>query len=221
MTAVRILLQRSAARLETMAKQIEAGEGSPALLVEFRRQMSIHAGIQMKAKGAQTEIARALQAFKIPPAPKCHLRRFKLCYRKQAAASWPQKMATGYLKALKEGGQSNANKYVSGAWYQQISNVWMEVYINGLLSYFPTHLKNGLGNPLFMTYNTLADLGAATIGTGIRAGGRVVGKDADPEGVYYEDVFARIYGLGKHLVTLWSQPARPSKMKRLQMRSIK
>ena len=54
------------ARLETLAKQIEAGEGSPALLVEFRRQMSIHAGIQMKAKGAQTEIARALQAFKIP-----------------------------------------------------------------------------------------------------------------------------------------------------------
>ena len=49
MTAVRILLQRSATRLEDMAKRIQAGEGSPQLLVDFRRQMSIHAGVQMKA----------------------------------------------------------------------------------------------------------------------------------------------------------------------------
>lgn len=205
MTAVRILLQRSAAKLETLAKQIEAGEGSPALLVEFRRQMSIHAGIQMKAKGAQTEIARALQAFKIPAGTQVPAEALNALLQETGGDKLATSMARGYLDALKEGGQANANKYVAGAWYQRIEGVWMEVYINGLLSYFPTHLKNGLGNPLFMVYNTLTDLGAATIGTGLRAGGRVIGKDANPEGVYFEDVFARIYGFtqsfGDALVT--------------------
>ena len=74
------------------------------------------------------------------------------CYRKQAAASWLRRWLK-VLDALKEGGQANANKYVNGAWGQRIEGVWMEVYINGLLSYFPTHLKNALATPLFMTYN--------------------------------------------------------------------
>mgnify|MGYP003149150056 FL=1 len=64
MTAVRILLQKSADRLTNLAKEIRDGDNSADALIKFRRQMAIHAGIQMKAKGAQTEIARALQAFR-------------------------------------------------------------------------------------------------------------------------------------------------------------
>ena len=66
MTALRVLLQKSGKRLQEMAVQIQSGLASPKAMIDFRRQMSIHAGIQMKAKGAQTEIARAMQAFKIP-----------------------------------------------------------------------------------------------------------------------------------------------------------
>ena len=203
MTAVRILLQRSAARLETMAKQIQAGEGSPALLVEFRRQMSIHAGIQMKAKGAQTEIARALQAFKIPAGTQVPAEALNAMLQETGGDKLAVKMAEGYLTALKEGGQANANKYVNGAWGQRIEGVWMEVYINGLLSYFPTHLKNGLATPLFMTYNMLTDLTAASIGTVNRAGARMVGKDADPDGMYFQDVFARAYGFMQAFGDAW------------------
>jgi len=203
MTAVRILLQKSAARLETMAKQIQAGEGSPALLVEFRRQMSIHAGIQMKAKGAQTEIARALQAFKIPAGTQVPAEALNAMLQETGGGKLAEKMAKGYLDALEEGGQANANKYVNGAWGQRIEGVWMEVYINGLLSYFPTHLKNAIANPLFMTYNTLTDLTAASIGTVTRTGARMVGKDADPDGVYFQDVFARVYGFSQAFGDAW------------------
>ena len=203
MTAVRILLQRSAARLETMAKQIQAGEGSPALLVEFRRQMSIHAGIQMKAKGAQTEIARALQAFKIPAGTQVPAEALNAMLQETGGSKLAEKMAEGYLTALKEGGQANANKYVNGAWGQRIEGVWMEVYINGLLSYFPTHLKNALATPLFMTYNMMADLGAATWGSAFRASARMVGKEGDPEGVYFQDVFARAYGFTQAFGDAW------------------
>ena len=197
MTAVRILLQRSASRLSDMAKQIAAGEGSPKLLVDFRRQMSIHAGIQMKAKGAQTEIARALQAFKIPAGTQVPEEAISAILKESGGAELTTNMAKGYLQAIEEGGQPNGNKYVAGAWYQNIENIWMEVYINGLLSHSTTHLKNFLATPLFMTYNVLADIIAAGLGTTQRAAAGALGRQASPDGVYFEDVFARIYGFSR------------------------
>ena len=197
MTAARILMQKSGQRLTEMARQIQSGLGSPKLLVDFRRQMSIHAGIQMKAKGAQTEIARALQAFKIPAGTEVPGEAIEALLTESGGPNLAKKMADGYLEALEKGGQANANKYVSGAWYQKVPDVWLEVYMNGLLSYFPTHIKNGLGTPLFMVYNTLVDLGAAGIGGAIRTGQRAVGANVDTEGVFAEDVFMRLYGYTK------------------------
>ena len=37
----------------------------------------------------------------------------------------------------------------------------------------------------------MADMLAASIGSGIRTGQRLVGKEVNPEGVYFEDLFAR------------------------------
>lgn len=199
MTAVRVLLQKSASRLEELAKKVETGDASPNDLVAFRRQMSIHAGIQMKAKGAQTEIARALQSFRIKTGTDIPDIQAQVILDETGGTKLAQDMAKGYLDALKTGGQANANKYVSGAWYQKIGDIWQEVYINGLLSWAPTHLKNMLATPLFMTYNLMADMLAAGIGTGVRTGQRLVGKQVNPEGVYFEDLFARVYGYSKSL----------------------
>ena len=88
---------------------------------------------------------------------------------------------------------------MAGAWYQKLGDIWQEVYVNGLLSWAPTHLKNMLATPLFMTYNLMADMLAASIGSGIRTGQRLVGKEVNPEGVYFEDLFARVYGYSKSL----------------------
>ena len=153
MTAVRVLLQKSAARLEELAKKVESGDASPNDLVAFRRQMSIHAGIQMKAKGAQTEIARALQSFRIKTGTNIPDVQAQVILDETGGSKLAQKMAKGYLDALRTGGQANANKYVAGAWYQKLGDIWQEVYVNGLLSWAPTHLKNMLATPLFMTYN--------------------------------------------------------------------
>ena len=208
MTAVRILLQRSAARLKSMAEEIQAGKGSPQLLVDFRRQMSIHAGIQMKAKGAQTEIARALQAFKIPAGTTVPDEALTALLNESGGSKLAKKMAAGYLDALKEGGQGKANKYVFGAWGQKIEGIWMEVYINGLLSYFPTHIKNALATPLFMSYNIMADLSGAAIGASIRSGQRMMGMQPTPDGVHFEDVFARIAGYNQSFRDAWAVAAK-------------
>ena len=84
----------------------------------------------------------------------------------------------------------------------------MEVYMNGLLSYLPTHLKNGLGTPLFMMYNTLTDLLTATGASAFRAGQRAVGANTNPDGVYFEDVFARVYGFSQSLGDAWVTAAK-------------
>ena len=208
MTALRILLQRSAAKLENMAIQIQSGLASPKAMIDFRRQMSIHAGIQMKAKGAQTEIARAMQAFKIPVGTQVPADVMDAILADSGGDKLVKKMAQGYLDALKEGGQTNANKYVSGAWSQKIEGVWMEVYINGLLSNTTTQIKNLLGTPLFMTYNVLTDLLSASAGTIFRTGARLAGRDPDPDGVHFEDVFARVYGFGQSFGDAWTVAAK-------------
>lgn len=204
MTALRVLLQKSGKRLQEMAVQIQSGLASPKAMIDFRRQMSIHAGIQMKAKGAQTEIARAMQAFKIPVGTQVPAEVMDGILKEAGGRGLTQKMAKGYLEALAEGGQANANKYVSGAWSQKVEDVWMEVYMNGLLSYFPTHFKNGLATPLFMTYNVLTDLMSASIGATFRTGARLAGRDVDPDGVHFEDVFARVYGFGQSFGDAWA-----------------
>ena len=208
MTATRILLQRSGDRLEKLAREIKAGDGSPAKLVEFRRQMSIHAGIQMKAKGAQTEIARAMQAFKIPVGTEVSAENLTAILNDTGGPRLAADMATGYLDALEAGGRANANKYVSGAWYQKAESVWFEVYMNGLLSATTTQMKNAIATPLFMTYNAIADLGAASVGAMTRAGGRAVGREGDPDGMYFEDIFARLYGYSRSLGDAWATAAK-------------
>ena len=57
-----------------------------------------------------------------------------------------------------------------------------EVYMNGLLSATTTQMKNAISTPLFMTYNTIADLGAASVGALSRAGARAIGREGDPDG---------------------------------------
>ena len=56
-----------------------------------------------------------------------------------------------------------------------------------------------MATPIFQTYNVFADLLTATGGTVVRAGQRAIGKEVNPDGVFFEDVFARIYGYGRSL----------------------
>ena len=190
MTAVRILLQKSADRLTNLAKEIRDGDNGADKLIEFRRQMAIHAGIQMKAKGAQTEIARALQAFKIPTSADTPVEALQSVVDEYGGTQTNMNIAKAYLKILDENGQAAANKFAFGTLYARTRDAWLEVYINGMLSYLPTHLKNALGTPLFMVYNLMADLTGAGLGGGMR----LTGLSSNPDGMYAEDVFARVNG---------------------------
>jgi len=72
MVAARLLMVRSAARLEDLMLQILGPEGArdARTLLTYRRQMALHGQILLQVKGAQTEIARALQSFNMPVDPR-------------------------------------------------------------------------------------------------------------------------------------------------------
>lgn len=229
MTALRILLQNSAKKLATIAEKIEAGDNSNATLLAFRKQMASHAALQMKAKGAQTEIARALQAFRIPVGVTDYTAAADELLTETGGPKLAEDLAKGYLKALRTGGSGEANKYAARGWQAKTTGVFHEIYINGLLSWPTTHFKNILGTPLFVAYNGLVDLGTATAMTAVRGGRRAMGMNVSPDGIYFEDVFARYYGMNQAFRDAWivagktfetEIPAGSSKIEGTQLRAI-
>ena len=212
MTAVRQLLVKSAESLENLSSKIASGQYTPEDLIKFRRQMAVHAGIQMKAKAAQTEIARAMQAFNIPAGSRSGIIRSDMIdqmLQESGGAKLAIKLAKGYQKTIKEGGRAAGNIYVDKGWYAKTSKIWNEIYINGLLSHTTTHMKNLIATPVFQLYQIPEEILAGTYGIaerGIRDGLGKLGfaaRGAD-DGVYIGQSFARIYGWSKAFREAWT-----------------
>lgn len=64
--AARQLWAASGEKLIELAKKAESPNASPIEMYEFRKMMAVHAAIQDEVLGARTEIARALNSWKIP-----------------------------------------------------------------------------------------------------------------------------------------------------------
>ena len=205
MLAVRRLLIRSGDRLVEMAKSIDEGNNSTAELIQFRRQLAIHGGIQAHAKGAQTEIARALQSFNIPASartPAQTQQMLQAILDESGGQGVTQKIATQILNSHKAGGRPGVNDVVRNRWWsaRNIEGVLAEVYVNGLLSSPVTHLKNFVGTPLFMAYNLPVELLAGAIGTVERSVLRTAGRDT---GVFIGEATARFFGLTQSMRDAW------------------
>ena len=232
MTAARILLVKSGERLVTMATKIKDGQATAVEMVEFRRQMAIHAGIQQQAKAAQTEIARALQAFNIPASANTVELRGDFAatlLNETGGAGSTEKLAKSLLDnratAIKNGQNPNAasNKFVEKGAFALTEKAVLEVVVNGMLSMFPTHLKNFFATPLFMAYRNVEELGAGLIGTGDRAVRKALGKPLSDDEVYIGQFVARMYGQVKSVreafmvaADTWKLEAAADPMSKLQ-----
>lgn len=203
MTAARILLVKSGERLTVMATKIRDGQATALEMVEFRRHMAIHAGIHQQAKAAQTEIARALQAFNIPVSantPEARADFAQTLLNESGGADSTEALARGMLaareKALKYGRNPNAaaNKYAEKGAFALSRDAVYEIVINGMLSWFPTHAKNALATPLFMMFRSIEEVTAGIYGTGERAVKKTLGKPVSDDEVYIGQAVARMYG---------------------------
>jgi hypothetical protein len=202
MLAARQLLIKSGERLTEMARQIRDGNDSPQDLVRFRRQMAIHAGIQTQTKSAQTEIARALQAFNIPASARTPELQADAALELLRATGGPgeaRKLAKGLLAAQKNGGSAALHKFAFKGALAKANGVFQEVYVNGLLSWTKTHIKNFFATPLFMLYQLPEELIAGAYGGVERGLRRAFGRKNVEGGVYSGQAIARVLGMSKML----------------------
>lgn len=199
LTAVRMIMVKSAKKLDDITKQIEAndliGTVDAKLLLAFRRQQALHAAIQMQVKGSVTEAARAVNALKMPVGltPEITGEMIKDMLESAGGANLTIKMAKGYREALKNG-QRVANNYAYEGWWGTTKDVFNEVYVNGLLAWTTTWLKNIIATPAFHLYQTGEELLAASFGK-IEKGVRTVSKRPGmDEGALFGEIAAAYHG---------------------------
>ena len=205
MTALRIMLQNSAEKLSLLGKEIQAGADSNDNLLRFRRLMAIHSGLQMRAKGAQVEIARAMQAFSMPIGVRDPINIGNVKQElldEGGGAKLARKLVDAVMLAESKGKKDFAEA-ISKGWQVKTGKVYQEVYINGLLANTKTALKNFTATPTFIVYNQLTDLFAASVMTVVRGGKKVLGKDISPDGVFFSDIVARNMGMMKGFKDAW------------------
>ncbi len=201
-TALRSLLVNSANKINELTKKISgtndiAADKSTATMFAFRRQMALHAGLQLAAKKQQTELARALSSYRIEVGGSVQFQDKLMddVIKSSGGYEETEKLAKGVQKAFNDGGSAGLNTFVDKA--TAYGNAAYEIYINGLLSGPKTFFKNALGTPLFMTYLLAEDTIAALYGSLERGGKKLFNKqltESDADGIYLSQLAARMYG---------------------------
>ncbi len=206
--AARELMVRSAEKLNNLATKIQNGQGTDLDRLAFRRQMAIHAGIQLQLKGAQTEAARALQSFQIriggEDSAVRQAQEARRMLQESGGVELVDTMAKRFLKVQEEQGMTGVNTMARGGWRSRTRQMISEAYLAGLLSSPATQVKNILGTGSFMAYQLPAEAIAGVYG----AIGRQTklflypNVELSPEQVYLDDFLVRFKGTWIHLKML-------------------
>ena len=203
MVAARDLLVRSATKLTDLAEKVKSGQGTAVDRLAFRRQMAIHAGIQLQLKGSKTEAARALQSFRIPVSGELSAQRMSEEAVRALADSGFDGAADAALAQrildmgrLPEGKRLKAlNKLIERGWFLKTSDAINEAYLVGLLSRPSTQVKNIVGTTAMMGWQLPEEVLAGAWGAAIR---KVKDKNAPynlrEDQVYVADAMYRMKG---------------------------
>ena len=171
MVAARMLLVSSAKKLADMAKEIELGNATDMDKLNFRRQMAIHAAIQMQVKGAQTEIARALNSFNIDVGPGIDPERAAALAKISMEGNdgdLTEFMANRVLAIYDEKGVEGINTFTREGYYQKSKKIIHELFLTSILSSPATQFKNIIGNASFMAYQLGPEIIAGMYGAARR-----------------------------------------------------
>lgn len=181
MVAARDLLVKSAKRVADLAEKIRTGDATAVDRLAFRRQMAIHAGIQLQVKGFQTEAARALQSFRIPVAGELSAARMgeeAVRALRDSGDDATDTLAQTVLNSanLPEDQRLAAiNKLAEKGWAAKTMEAVGEAYMVGLLSAPSTQAKNLLGTISFMAWQLPEEIIAGAFGSVVRG---IKGKNA-------------------------------------------
>lgn len=163
-TVMRDMMVQSAQRLDELARAVTADPTrvTDADLLAFREQMVRHAALQANMKGVQTEIARALSAFRIPadggPLSRAHAMNDLI--NAMGGRSTAEELARRWLDTPVE----KRGAFVEKGVLAKTKDAVFEIWINGLLASTRTHEVNLASNVLFTAWQIPERAIAASIG---------------------------------------------------------
>jgi hypothetical protein len=187
MTAARRIMVDSAETLMEAARIVKGTNATESDMLRFRQLAAQHAAIQESVAGATAEAGRALQAFRVPAqgglVAEDHLR---AVLNRAGGDRSTQAMAELILES--GGDPAKIAKVTRETWHASSADMFLEYWINGLLSNPTTHAVNMTSNALVAGYAIPERLGASLVGS-IR---QAMGGEA---GVAYGEAMAQMYGL--------------------------
>ena len=199
--AAREILVKSADTLTKLAEQIKSGTAGADARLRFRRQLSIHSGIQLQLKGAQTEAARALQSFQIRVDGELDAKAFgeeaQRLLSETGANQSTDALAAALLSSAKENGLAGINRVAEVGKYAKTKNAVHQAYLAGLLSSPATQMKNIIGTTSFMLFQLPTEVMAGMYGSIARGIKKPFGQVHAPiseDQAYIEDALLRVKG---------------------------
>jgi hypothetical protein len=150
-TNMRMVLAASAKNTADAANKIRTGNATDADRLEFRRLLALHAALQTNFKGVQTDIARALSAFRIEVGhgDAVDAAKIKNLLAEAGGIETTDKLANAYATIFETNGSRAANIFAQKTFAAKLGDSFFEVYINGLLTGTGTHFSNVLSNAVF------------------------------------------------------------------------
>ena len=144
--AARRLLVSSATQLKELANKATGVDSSEVDLLAFRRAMTVHAGIQQQVAGMTAEAGRTLQAYRIMAGETTMASRAVREWIEAGGGADATRRMAEMVGALETPEQ--ISRVAAKAWKATTWDVFMEIWINGLLSNPTTHAVNTLSNAL-------------------------------------------------------------------------
>ena len=179
-TSLRFLLQQSGQELQTLAKKVAGVSATEADKFAFERHMAFHATLLGQASKGAREAGRALQAFKITAEGGSEqAKAIKELLAQSGIDSAKKAQMIGSLDT-----PQGLNTFVRQSLRAKTADVFLEAWINGLLSGPQTHAVNTLSNMMVATWTVPEH----TLARGIRT---LTGGD----GVVQGEATARAFGL--------------------------
>lgn len=158
-TAHRMLLAASAEHVTTLAKFVVNNPGTPEAILSLRKHVALHASIQTKMKGIQTEVARTLGAFRLQ-ASSVYLARNETDALLQALGGVEANKE--FAKKLSMMMPGEIHKVAQKAAFARTEGKLYEAWVNGILSGMSTHVVNAVGNSMVTAFG-LAEKSIASV----------------------------------------------------------
>lgn len=192
--ATRNLLVRSAEDVDALARVVAADPSkvTDQQYLALARAVEMHRNIQLHVKGVQTNIARALSAYRIPAEGGDVLAKAQMIQESLDLAGGREKLRK-FAKAWLESPPEKRADLATRGWLAKTGGVVREIWINGLLSGFRTQTLNIASNAMFLTWQIPETFLAGVIGGVRRTIGRAAGIDVD--GARMLESIGMMYGL--------------------------